>query len=304
MLVMANCSLARSRVDIALLVGLGGGAPDTSTSADESNDISPARRRHHPEGVTLSGAFLPTRPGAYCRRDTHGCRNRGRGRGAHERQGHHRRPTRSRPRGAARSTWRRSAASRRRPSAGRPARDDPSRDAPRSPERGTGRGGDPARGARGIWQDHAAGPMGREGGRRVRLGRAGPGGRRPELPGPAHRSRAAGRPALGRRDTGALGTCPGTARLRPGRPAAGDRGDASPRSGRRAGARRPARDPVARVLRPRPGGDRDGRIGAPGGGGRSHPPGPGSARRRRSRVGPGRPRLLRGGDASSLRRRP
>ena len=41
MLVIANCSRARSRVDIALLVGLGGSAPDTSTSADESHDISP-----------------------------------------------------------------------------------------------------------------------------------------------------------------------------------------------------------------------------------------------------------------------
>src|SRR3954452_16005785 len=62
MLVMANCSLARSRVDIALLVGVGGGAPDTARQQTRAHDISPRKRRHHPEGVTLFGPFLPAGP--------------------------------------------------------------------------------------------------------------------------------------------------------------------------------------------------------------------------------------------------
>ena len=134
-----------------------------------------------------------------------------------------------RPRRLQKPTGRCRVPGRHRPSAPGAARDGPSRQAPRPPRRRAGRIADPARGARGIRQDHAAESVGRAGRRPVRLGDDRPGRQRPESPGPAHRSRAAGRPAAGRtrRWASRLAVTAGP-RLDPARLSDGCRGAASP----------------------------------------------------------------------------
>jgi hypothetical protein len=57
MLVMANCSLARSRVDIAFLAGHGG-APDAARRESVlATTPAPREQRHHPEAVSAGDSF-------------------------------------------------------------------------------------------------------------------------------------------------------------------------------------------------------------------------------------------------------
>ena len=153
--------------------------------------------------------------------------------------------------------------------------------APRSSPASTGRRpvADPARGARGIRQDHRAEPMGRAGGRRVRLGRRRPGTTTTRVAWPWHIALAlqVALP-LDAEAAGALGPCHGRPSPGPGRPAGGGRrpcvASVAPscscsttctRSGRGRRSRWCARCSTRAA-------------GAPGGRGRAHPPRPGSCR--------------------------